>query len=64
VAQKSSVGGLLHENPDAGPQNFSKSDIFHLPHSASGALAKNIKQRFSKNRLQAKISYRLLNNNN
>jgi len=28
LVQKSIVGGLLRENPDAAPQNFSKSNIF------------------------------------
>src|SRR6056297_2944141 len=64
MAQISTVGGLLHENADADPQNFSKSDIFHFAHSASGVLTKNIKRRFFKNRLQAKISYQLLKRNN
>jgi len=64
MVQISTVGGLLHEIADADPQNFSKSDIFHFAHSASGVLAKNIKRRFFKNRLQAKISYQLLKRNN
>jgi len=46
-------------------RRMSQSQIVsHFAHSASGALAKNIKRRFFKNRLQAKISYHLLKRNN
>jgi len=65
VGQNSSVGGLLHQIADAGPQNFSKSDISHLARLTLGVftLNKNIKNELASENQLPTFEKKQLNKN-
>jgi len=46
MPQNSSVGGLLRQNVDAAPQNFSKSDIFLFRSLGLGRFGQEYKTAF------------------
>ena len=65
MAQISIVGGLLHQIADADPQNFSKSDIFHLARLTLGVftLNKNIKNHLASENQLPTFEKKQLNKN-